>query len=160
MSQKTDVVTGIFDACNKRDWTALARLIPDDFSFYDNTLGTGGIGPQAFVDHLKFYSARMSDDRVIDIECVESERLVTAVASSMGTHDGEDFLPGLTASGRRAGVRFVNLFRFTEQGELASYEAFWNMLTYLVELGHTTIAPSALRDMHPEVPPVEAIHYV
>jgi steroid delta-isomerase-like uncharacterized protein len=159
MLSNTDKVRDLWRAFNERNWQAMTTNFADDFGFYDNTLGLGGIGKQAFIDYEQAFVSKMSDINIFEIDCIEAENLVVSIASSQGTSDGEDFLPGLPANGKRAGIRFCVIWRFDSNGRITGCEGFYDMLTYLVELGHSTIAP-AHKLLHPEIPPHVAAHYV
>ncbi|MGW8358764.1 ester cyclase [Streptomyces wedmorensis] len=159
MSNNKEKILSLWRAFNERDWQAMISDMADDFGFYDNTLGVGGIGKQAFVEYEKAFVAKMSDLNIFEIDCVDSGNVVMCIASSQGTSDGEDFLPGLPANGKRSGIRFCTVWRFDTEGRITGCEGFYDLLTYLVELGHTTIAP-AQKVLKPEIPPHIAAHYV
>jgi steroid delta-isomerase-like uncharacterized protein len=139
MIECADVVRSVLSAYNRRDWVAIADACAPGFSFYDNTLASGGNTKEEYVRYWQGFSRAMTNQVVSDVDIAGSADFVVATMTCSGNHDGADFLPGMAANGKRVNTRLCALWRCDEHGKLVSNEWFWDMLTVLRGLGHVDI---------------------
>ncbi|MGW1617417.1 nuclear transport factor 2 family protein [Streptomyces sp. NPDC002285] len=158
MASNKEKIANLWRAFNDRDWQAMVADLTDEFGFYDNGILVGGIGKQAFTEYEQAFVNKNPDQRIFEIDYIEAGNIVISICSSLGTNDGEGFLPGLEPTGKQCGVRFCAVWRFDDEGRIIGVEGFYDQLASLVELGHTSLTP-VKGSLHLELPPHVAVHY-
>ncbi|MET7458358.1 nuclear transport factor 2 family protein [Streptomyces sp. NPDC005574] len=162
MSERTDHAAQFLDAYNNRDWDTMKGLCAENVTYYDNALGAGGARRDDLINFWKAWTEALSDERVFDIDYIEDEAkgIVITPLTFQGTHDGDDYLPGLKANGKESAIRCCTIWRFDADNKITSHEYFWDLCAPLVELGH--LPQPFLREnlkQATQIPPKVGAHY-
>ncbi|WP_436501779.1 nuclear transport factor 2 family protein [Actinokineospora sp. HUAS TT18] len=157
-TSNVSLVQRIWQAYNRRDWSSVAEICTDDFSFFDNALGVRGEGAEQFVRYWQNFVEIMPDHVVDNVDYLDAGDVVVSIATGTGTNSGTGLLPATEASGKRTALRFCVLWRCTDDGRLAACEGFYDLLKYMVAFGYVE-QPTIGQVVHLEIPPLVGASY-
>ena len=123
----------LFEAWERRDFSAAAELVADDISFVDHPSGRTLTGRREFIEWFESWT-RASTDSTVSPKVLDAGDHAVILGVWAGTNDGA--LGSFPATGRRVELPFANVMRFDDAGRITHGEAYYDYLTILVQLGH------------------------
>ena len=134
VSKNVEAFRAAHQAFNRRDFDAVVNLLTEDFSYEDRPRGVTFTGRTGFREFMQGWVAAFSNATVSEPTYIDGGKIVVAEFVGRGTNDGP--LGPLPATGRPMNVRFCEIMRFNDQGQIVSGAAYYDQLSMMVQLGH------------------------
>ena len=131
-----DVLQGLTDAFNARDFGRAQELLADDLVFTDYAMGVTINGIDGFVDYAKGFATAFPDMRLELVSSVGDDRRAAGEFVGRGTHDGPLATPEgeIPATGRTLAAPFV-WYAELDNGKIARLADYYNAATFMTQLG-------------------------
>ena len=125
------------DAWNSHDGSAVAECFSDDAVYAEVTLGERFEGRDAIRQFVDDVSVSLSTDYRITLgQVIVTEDAYAFEWTMSGTNDRPDPRRGLPDTGKRFEFPGVAIGRM-RNGKIAENKSYWNLATYLTQLGLT-----------------------
>ena len=136
-----DLIRGLADAFNARDWDRARQYLSDDLAFTDVAMGHSTQGPDDFLAYAQVWANAFSDMQLDLRAAVGDESHVAGEFVGRGTHDGVLMSPNgeIPPSGRDLETPFT-WFCDVAGGKLVRIGDYYDAMTIMSQLG---LAPAA-----------------
>jgi steroid delta-isomerase-like uncharacterized protein len=140
-SGNVEAVRNTVESFNRRDFVAAVKDLAEDAVFIDHGQNVTLKGPEQVKGWNEEWAKAFSDGKVEDIRLIDGGDKVTLQFVGRGTNDGP--LGSLPATNRRAEIPFCEVYDFDSGGKIVKGEAYYDMLSFMVQLGHAEPPPRA-----------------
>lgn len=134
-SKNAQAALAVYENFNKRDLDGAVSGIAEDLVFQNHGFGLTYKSRAEFRDSLQSWVDGFSNARVTEPRAIDAGDTVIIQFVGKGTNDGK--MGAYQPSGRELTLPFVDVLTFDKQGRIASGETYFDMLSMLVQLGHT-----------------------
>jgi steroid delta-isomerase-like uncharacterized protein len=138
VSKNVDTVRAAHQAFNRREFDAVVSMMADNFSYRDHARNVTFAGRAEFKQFMQGWTTAFSNAEVSEPTYIDAGNVVIAQFTGLGVNDGP--LGPMPPSGKSMRLPFCELFRFDEQGRMASGGIYYDQLTMLTQLGHAQAA--------------------
>ena len=132
-SKNVDTVRAAHQAFNRRDFDAVVSMMTDNFTYRDHARNLTFAGRAEFKQFMQGWTTAFSNAEVSEPAYIDAGNVVIAEFTGLGTNDGP--LGPMPPSGKSMRLPFCEVFRFDEQGRMASGRIYYDQLTMLTQLG-------------------------
>lgn len=137
-SKNVDTVRTAHQAFNRREFDAAVSMMADNFTYRDYARNVTFAGGAEFKQFLQGWATAFSNAEVSEPTYIDAGDVVIAQFTGLGTNDGP--LGPMPPTGKSMRLPFCEVFRFDEQGRMASGGVYYDQLTMLTQLGHAQAA--------------------
>jgi len=130
----TDTARAFLEAAFRNDRDVGRQLIADGYTYIDRTRGDVALTPEQLRQTAAEYHAAWSEQH-IDIEHIMETTDGTVIAQYRLTATHTGTYSSIPATGRRVTTSFCEILRFDAEGRLVAEEAYYDVLSRLVQLG-------------------------
>ncbi len=135
-SKNVQTALAVYENFNKRDLDGAVSGFAENLVFENHGFGQTYKSRAEFRDSLQSWVDGFSDGKVTEPRATDAGDRVIVQFVGTGTNDGP-MGPYAKPSGRELTLPFVDVLTFDEQGRIVSGETYFDMLSMLVQLGHT-----------------------
>ncbi|MEJ3748851.1 ester cyclase [Actinomycetes bacterium KLBMP 9797] len=135
-----DTHRAIMNAFSRRDWDEAVRAVREDCLYTDHPRNLSVKGPREMADWLQGWTQAFPDAKPVDTHIIDGGEYTVALFHAQGTNDGP--LGSLPATGKRMDVPFCEVLRYDSEGHIVAGEAFYDVTTLMVQLGHMPPLPT------------------
>ena len=135
-SKNVQTALAVYENFNKRDLDGAVSNFTEDLVFENHGFGLTFKSRAEFRDSLQSWITGFSDGKVTEPRTIDAGDTVIVQFVGKGTNDGP-MGPYPVPSGRALSLPFVDVLTFDEQGRIVSGATYFDMLSMLVQLGHT-----------------------
>jgi steroid delta-isomerase-like uncharacterized protein len=135
MSQKNvETLRATYQSWNKRDFDGVVRSLADRITFLDHATGRTVSTRQEFRTWAEDWAKTFSDGKILNPEFIDGGDYVVGQFTAEGTNDGP--FAGMQPTGRRMSFPYCEIWRFDQNGRMASGGCYYDLYTILTQLGH------------------------
>jgi steroid delta-isomerase-like uncharacterized protein len=132
-SKNVKSALALYEAFNTRDLDKAVSHAAEDVVWEDHGRGSTYKSRAELKDSLQEWISGFSDGMVTEPRAIDAGDTVIVQYIGRGTNDGA--MGPVPATGRRASVPFVDIFTFDTKGRIVKGETYFDMLSFLVQLG-------------------------
>ncbi len=110
-----------------------ASYFAEDATLRNNVAPDVKVGRAAILAHLLRWQSSFSDAAARDVQFIDAGDVVIGTFIGEGTNTGP--LGDAPATGKRYAIKYCEIYRFNEAGEIAGDEAYFDQLSMLRQLG-------------------------
>jgi steroid delta-isomerase-like uncharacterized protein len=135
-SVAADVLQGLADAFNSRDFDRARTLLADDVVFVDYAMEATIDGADGFLEYANGFATAFSDMRLEALSYVGDDARAAGEFVGRGTHDGPLQTPmgEVPPTGRQLNAPFV-WYADVRDGKIARLADYYNAATFMSQLG-------------------------
>ena len=126
------------EAFNRRDFDAVVRTLTEHFTYVDRARGVKYDGRAGFKEFMQNWVTAFSNAAVTEPTYIDGGNVVVAEFVGRGINDGP--MGSDRPTGRAMNVRFCEIMRFNDRGQIESGAAYYDQLTIVTQLGLTQAA--------------------
>lgn len=141
-SRNAQTARRVFDCYNTRDYAGVVGCLATSFVMNDHPSMKTLLGRDAYIDFQKGWATAFSDGQLSDTTYHDAGNAVIAECTFVGTNDGQ-FGP-LPATGQPVMMPLCSVWKFDDEGQIISQDAYYDTYGLMVQLGHAA-APAAER---------------
>ena len=134
MANNAATAQTLFDAWEKRDFDTFSDQLARNVSLNDAPRGQVVNGQANVRDWYASWATAFPDAVAGAVVVSASGETVAIEGLFAGTNTG-DFGP-LPATGKSVSVPWANVFRFDDDGRIIAGSAYYDQLTFMIQLGH------------------------
>lgn len=132
----TRIARGVYDAYNKRDFNAAAKLASEGFEGHDMTMGEIMHGPEGVKQDLERWAKAFPDSKADIVRIGATEDGVVVEFTGHGTHTGPLDTPAgpIAATNKKVELSFCDVMEI-RNGLITSQRRYWDANTLMRQLG-------------------------
>ena len=133
-SKNVETFRAAHQAFNRRDFDAVVKVMTPDSVYEDRARGVTFRGPQGFKEFMQGWVTAFSTAEVTEAQYIDGGKTVVAEFIGRGVNDGA--LGPMPATGRPINIRFCEIMRFNDQGQIVGGDSYYDQLSMMIQLGH------------------------